>query len=160
MSCADERPISALLLSAGGAADACSRELLRSAGVETLHLAFDGGTALAVVRDHPIDVIVCDGDADWAQSIGIASCVRAMPDERRPFLPIIVLASAPSVQKEVAARNAGVHRIVEKCTPRASLREELRALLTRPPAFVRDGGYFGPIRSSRIASVSAAEAAR
>lgn len=159
MSCADERPISALLLSASEGADESSRAL-RSAGVGTLHLAFDERAALAVVRDHPIDVIVCDGDAGWVQSIGIASAVRAMPDEQRPFLPIIVLASALSVQKEVAARNAGVHRIVEKRGAPTSLGDELRAVLRRPPAFVRDGGYFGPIRSCRIASASAVEAAR
>src|SRR5690606_7466311 len=159
MNCTDERPISALLLSARAGADECSRKL-RSAGVDTLHLAFDERSALAVVQDQPIDVVVCDGDAGWAQSIGIASAVRSMPDEQRPFLPIIVLASAPSVQKEVAARNAGVHRVVEKRASPIWLGEELRGVLSRPPVFVRDGGYFGPIRNFCIASGSAAEAVR
>lgn len=95
-----------------------------------------------------VDLLVCDADAGWGAALALVRRVRAMASELHSLLPIVFFASDATVQQAVAARNAGVHRVIDKRTSGHLLTDELAGLLDHPPPFVRLGGYFGPTRMS------------
>ena len=137
---------SVLLLSSGELAGQLSGAL-HAAGAAKVHVALDERAALTELEGARTDLIVCDGDAGWNLVLEVVRRIRAMAHEINSLLPIVVVASDVPVQKAVAARNAGVHRVIDKQLPSARLSEELYELLSHPRPFVRDGGYFGPTRT-------------
>lgn len=126
---------------------------LGAAGAGTVRVMAHAGAVLAELEHGRADLLACDADAGWDAALALVRAVRAMSSELNSLLPIVFFASDATVQQAVAARNAGVHRILDRRASDHLLTDDLAGLLDHPPPFVRLGGYFGPTRLSSGSSL-------
>jgi CheY-like chemotaxis protein len=124
--------------------------LLRSMRIHHIK-AFDAPIkAIETARsDHP-DLMIVDymmHDIDGREATRL---IRASPDERLAFMPIIVLTAYTEEWRIVAARDAGATEIVAKPVSVRALYRALVQIIEHPRPFVRTTGYFGPDRRRRM----------
>ena len=123
--------------------------LLQGLGVGLAREARDGGEALAMLAAHPADVAIVDYLMTPMDGVRFTRLVRTSPQSPNMYLPIIMMTGYSQRSRVLEARDAGVTEIVAKPITARALSLRINAVLSRPRAFVRTGGYFGPDRRRR-----------
>src|ERR1700722_13306052 len=82
---------------------------LRREGHEVLD-AGNGAVALAMLREHPVDVVVCDIRMPDMDGMALLERVR----EESPDLPFVLLTGAPDMSTAVRAVGAGAFQSLTK----------------------------------------------
>jgi two-component system chemotaxis response regulator CheY len=109
------------------------RQMLRSLGVAHVLEANDGSSALMVMRDNPVDLIISDWNMIPMTGLQLLQAVRAEPATKR--LPFIMITGEHSAEHVVRARQAGVNGYLVKPFGRDLLNKQLaRALGERHAA--------------------------
>lgn len=120
--------------------------VLKSAGVTTVREAADGGAALHMLRDYPIDLAIVDFNMSPMDGVAFTRLVRNSPDSPNPYLPIIMMTGHAGKSRVVEARDAGVTEFMVKPITAKAVLDRIHAVIFRPRAYVRTEGYFGPDR--------------
>jgi DNA-binding response OmpR family regulator len=101
---------------------------LRNAGFE-VEAASDGDEAFAILKDHPVDLVVTDLQMPAMSGLELATAMAA--DPQLLHIPILMLTARGHLLREGEADRANIARVVHKpFSPRALL-SEVEALLER-----------------------------
>jgi two-component system chemotaxis response regulator CheY len=125
------------------------KEVLEAAGVGQVQLVADVKSALPVLKDRLLDLLICDLNLGEINGQVLIRAVRLNPKFTNRHMPIIVLTGDSKAETVREALNLGVNRFVSKPATADSIIDGLRAVLERPKAFVTAKDYFGPDRRNR-----------
>lgn len=122
------------------------RVSLEGFGLQDIHTCNDGNTALEIVVQENVDVIFADLVMDPMSGIDLAKNIRALSDQEKAMVPIIIMTAHGSNEARIAARDAGTHEFLTKPFSPMQLMGQLRAVIDNPRPFIRTNTYFGPDR--------------
>jgi len=88
------------------------RQMLRSLGIELIMEANDGSTALQMLRENKVDLVLSDWNMIPMSGLQLLMAMREDPDTRR--LPFIMITGEHSAEHVVRARQAGVNGYLVK----------------------------------------------
>lgn len=127
------------------------RELLRAMDCKPDHIRFaaNGRDALQVMRDYPIDIVICDINMRPMDGREFTAYIRRGSGSPDPHVPIIVCTGHAEIGHICAARDAGANEILRKPITINSIYERIRAIIERPRPFIRSKDYYGPDRRRR-----------
>lgn len=125
------------------------REILQASGATQLQFAADVKSALPLLKDRLLDLLICDLNLGDINGQALIRAVRTNPNFTNRYMPIIVMTgdSKPETVREIL--NLGVNRFVSKPASAQSVIEAVKTVLERPKAFVTARDYFGPDRRNR-----------
>lgn len=125
-------------------------EVLRSLGVTKIALAVDGEDGFAAYNDARPDVVITDWIMPKLDGIDLTRRIRALNDEARQQVPI-VLVTAKSERSQIDfARGAGIDEFILKPISAKSVCDRLREVIEKPRAFITLQTYTGPCRRRRV----------
>ena len=133
---------------------AITSAILQSAGIRKVREAADGGAALEVLRDHPVDLAIVDFNMFPLDGVEFTRLVRNSPDSANPYLPIIMMTGHSEKSRVQEARDAGVTEFVVKPITAKAVFDRIQAVILRPRPFVKTDGYFGPDRRRASATTA------
>ncbi|SFS83223.1 response regulator [Brevundimonas viscosa] len=120
--------------------------VLKSAGVGTVREAADGGSALEILREYPIDLAIVDFNMFPLDGVEFTRLVRNSADSPNPYLPIIMMTGHSARSRVYEARDAGVTEFVVKPITAKAVLDRIQAVIFHTRPFVRTESYFGPDR--------------
>ena len=120
--------------------------MLKSIGVGRLSEAEDGSQALAILREHAVDIAIVDFRMQPMDGVAFTRHIRLSEDSPNPYLPIVMMTGHSERSRVTEARDAGVNEFVAKPVMIRALMQRLEAIILRPRPFVRTADFFGPDR--------------
>jgi two-component system, chemotaxis family, chemotaxis protein CheY len=124
-------------------------DLARSFGFRTLYEARDGESALALIREHHVDIVLVDGPMEPMDGYAFIHHIRTAADSPNPFLPIVMVSAHTEKSQVMKARDIGVTEFLAKPISSKTLLLRLCAVVDSQRAFVRATTYVGPDRRRR-----------
>lgn len=124
-------------------------EILRAIGINHIYEASDGAEGLAMMRTHPIDIILTDLAMEPLDGIDFARLLRNAPDSPNQLAPIIMITGHFTVARIREARDAGVNEFLAKPITARGVIERIHQIIDHARPFVRTDDYFGPDRRRR-----------
>ncbi len=100
-------------------------KMLGTLGVQAVHQAADGESALAAVAAHAPDLVLCDVEMQPMDGFGFVRALRASPESRSRSLPVVFMSGRVDGDREAAARASGAALVLAKPVTPASLRVAL-----------------------------------
>lgn len=114
---------------------ALTREMLRSIfkqlGFASVISVEDGKSALAKIREGPIDLVVCDWNMPGMSGLEVLRALRA--DKRYRELPFLMLTAEAYRENVMEALKAGVSDYIAKPFTAQTLSEKLELVLKKKP---------------------------
>lgn len=127
------------------------KEVLEAAGVVQIQIAADVKSALPLLKDKLLDLLICDLNLGEINGQTLIRAVRMNPNFTNRYMPIIVLTGDSKAETVRELINLGINKFVSKPVSAQGLVEAIRTVLERPKAFVTSKDYFGPDRRNRQA---------
>ncbi|MBS4044929.1 MAG: response regulator [Alphaproteobacteria bacterium] len=125
------------------------KEVLAASGTSHLRMVADVKSALPLLKDKLLDLLICDLNLGEINGQSLIRAVRLNPNFTNRYMPIIVLTGDSKAETVRELINLGINKFVSKPTTAQSLIEAVRTVLERPKAFVTAKDYFGPDRRNR-----------
>jgi two-component system, chemotaxis family, chemotaxis protein CheY len=126
------------------------RSLVISLGIRNVLDASNGQDAIALVREHNIDIIITDLSMQPMDGIELTHSIRLLSDCPNPYVPIIMVTGHSERHRVEAARDAGITEFLAKPITAQNLYLRITEVVERPRPFVRCDGFFGPDRRRRV----------
>ena len=125
--------------------------VLISFGFETIHDAHDGESAIKILEEHDIDLLITEWDLRILSGIRLVKAIRHTRSGKRwaRDLPAIMLTAKADLEAVREARDAGFTEFVAKPFSARSLSTRLLSMIDNPRAFVISEEYVGPCRRRR-----------
>lgn len=120
--------------------------LARSFGFRTVYEAADGQTALNLMRERHVDIVMVDGPMTPMDGFEFTRLIRTSPESPNPFLPVIMVSAHTEVGQVRRSRDAGVTEFLAKPISAKTLLVRLCSVIDHQRAFVRSGKFVGPDR--------------
>lgn len=148
--------ISVLVIESSGAMFTLAKDILTTFGVKKIFSASDIKKGFDVFRHEKPDIVLTDWLGDGS---GLEFIKQVRNDNRShdPFTPVILMSGFTHEGKVFAARDAGVSEFLVKPYTAHSLYQKIEALIEKPKAFVKTGGFLGPDRRHHRGSAPATE---
>lgn len=117
---------------------------LRALGCEKIRVARNGASALEILRNNNIDVLLCDWNMPGMSGLDLLKTVRADPDlAKLPFLMITAEAERTRIEEVI---NAGVSGLLVKPYNAGNLKSRLDKVLAGQPRQTRTtAGLAAPV---------------
>jgi DNA-binding response OmpR family regulator len=131
------------------------RTLLMSIGVRTIYEAADGPAGLEIIRTKAPNVVIVDWQMPGLDGAGFVRMVRSPATFPFPDVPIIMLTGHGERSRVIEAMQIGVNEFLLKPVSSKALQDRMVAVLTRPRAVVKAGGYYGPAPRRKAINVHA-----
>ncbi|NIK87781.1 CheY-like chemotaxis protein [Rhizomicrobium palustre] len=125
------------------------RTLLRSIGISEILEATNGDSAIQMLAETKVDLILTDLSMEPLDGIAFTRAVREAGTSINPYIPIIMVTGHTERHRVEAARDAGVTEFVAKPLTAKNLFARITEVVERPRAYVRCDDYFGPDRRRR-----------
>jgi two-component system, chemotaxis family, chemotaxis protein CheY len=124
--------------------------LARSFGFRTVYEAADGQSALNILGERHVDIVLADGPMTPMDGYAFVHHVRNAPDSPNPFLPIIMVSAHTEVGQVKRARDTGVTEFLAKPISAKTLLVRLCKVVDTQRAFVRSAKFIGPDRRRHV----------
>lgn len=124
-------------------------QILRALGVTNTFEASDGVEALAMMRNHAIDIVLTDLAMEPMNGIDFVRSLRTGADSPGPMTPVIMITGHATMKRLSEARDAGVNEFMGKPITARGVIERLAQVVDHARPFVRTIDYFGPDRRRR-----------
>ncbi len=121
-------------------------QILRSLNIREISSATDGASAFAKMREHSVDLVICDWNMKPIDGLKFTRMVRRNPESPDPFVPIIMLTAHAEPSRVKEARDCGVNEFLAKPVAPAVLLSRIEAVIDDPRSFIKTKDYFGPDR--------------
>ena len=105
------------------------KNLLRDLGLNNIHEADDGNTALPMLKNGDFDFVVTDWNMPGMQGIDLLKAIRA--DESLRHLPVLMVTAEAKREQIIEAAQAGVNGYIVKPFTAATLKEKLDKIFER-----------------------------
>jgi two-component system chemotaxis response regulator CheY len=125
------------------------QEVLAASGTSHLRMVADVKSALPLLKDKLLDLLICDLNLGEINGQSLIRAVRLNPNFTNRYMPIIVLTGDSKAETVRELINLGINKFVSKPVSAQALIEAVRNVLERPKAFVTSKDYFGPDRRNR-----------
>ncbi len=125
------------------------KEVLEASGTSHLRIVADVRSALPLLKDKLLDLLICDLNLGEINGQTLIRAVRLNPNFTNRYMPIIVLTGDSKAETVRGLINLGINKFVSKPVSAQALIEAVRNVLERPKAFVTSKDYFGPDRRNR-----------
>ncbi len=122
--------------------------MLEAFGVQTIHQAADGESALQLFRDERPDIVLLDWEMPERDGIAVTRCIRDRSSSPDPFTPVLMISAHAEKGRILAARDAGISDFLAKPVRPRQLYDKLLGLAVDQRPFLAWGDYFGPDRRS------------
>lgn len=127
-----------------------ARSFVRSAlhffGLRNILEAGDAASAVEILNEHPVSLILVDHDMEPIDGIALTRLIRAGEVPAAREVPIIMISGAAERERVVEARNVGVTEFLAKPISTNSLFRRVRNALVNPRPFIDGADYAGPCR--------------
>jgi two-component system, chemotaxis family, chemotaxis protein CheY len=123
--------------------------ILTGLGVGHVVLTASPDEAIKEMSRKPPDIIFIDWMLGAQDGLRFVRFIRRQPEERNPFVPIVMMTGHADLQHVTQARDAGVTEFLVKPVSPMSVAQRLEALIHHPRAFVRSDRFVGPDRRRR-----------
>lgn len=101
--------------------------LLKQLGFKNVHQATDGGSALRMLREMPVGLIISDWNMQPMTGLQLLKEVRA--DEKLKPVPFIMVTAESKTENVIAAKEAGVNNYIVKPFNAETLKQKIAAVL-------------------------------
>jgi two-component system chemotaxis response regulator CheY len=125
------------------------KAVLEAAGVVHLQIVADVKSALPVLKDRLLDLLISDLNLGDINGQALIRAVRLNPNFTNRYMPIIVMTGNSKVETVRELINIGINRFVSKPATAEGIIDAIRIVLERPKAFITAKDYFGPDRRNR-----------
>ena len=126
------------------------KEILHAFHVKSLIEAKDGLTALQLLKERPVNLMITDWQMPEMDGVELVRRVRTAKGSPNLSLPIIMLTGHSELRQVVRARDAGVNEFLAKPVNPQSLYSRIIAISSRPRTFIRCDTYVGPDRRRHV----------
>jgi len=106
--------------------------ILLGLGCKEIAEAGDGATALEMMRDLPVDVVIVDYKMSGIDGIEFVRMLRTAKDSPGRYLPILMMTGSTTRRVVLAAKQAGVSAFVAKPVSTRTLADRLAYSLANP----------------------------
>ena len=120
--------------------------MLEAFGVQTIHQAADGESALQLFRDERPDIVLLDWEMPERDGIAVTRSIRDRASSPDPFTPVLMISAHAEKGRILAARDAGISDFLAKPVRPRQLYDKLLGLAVDQRPFLAMGDYFGPDR--------------
>ena len=120
--------------------------LARSFGFRTINEAADGQSAINLMRERHIDIIVIDGPMMPMDGYEFTKHIRNSPETPNPFLPVIMVSAHTELTQVKQARDVGVTEFLAKPISAKTMLVRFCSVIDNQRAFVRSSKFIGPDR--------------
>ena len=142
----DLSPLTVLIVDASRYSRTFIRSALRSFGLRSVLEAEDAPGALAILREHDVDLIVADGAVPPEGGVAFTRLIRSGEAVPCVQIPVILISGGGEGDAVAAARNAGVNDFLVRPVSASALFRRVRAAAVNPRPFVQTPHYRGPCR--------------
>lgn len=118
-------------------------------GIKTRFACNSGAEAMAILRDHPIDLLIVDCEMPDMDGYALVRWLRRSGLDPNAFTPVIMTAAHVRRSKVSEARDCGANFVVTKPFSASTLLERLVWIARDTRPFLEVGDYFGPDRRFR-----------
>lgn len=123
------------------------RSILNGFGVRTVYEAADGAEGLKVLKDHVPDIILCDWQMAPTSGGEFIRTLRAMKDERRATIPVLVISAHTRRTDVVEAMKLGVHGFMAKPISATTLFQHVVTILQKQSIEGPSKGLLPPVQA-------------
>lgn len=118
-------------------------------GIKVRHSCSSAAEAIAVLRDHPVDLILVDCEMPGMSGYEFVRWLRRSGLEPNAFAPVIMTAAHVRRSKVSEARDCGANFLITKPFSAGVLLERIVWVSRDARPFLEVGDYFGPDRRFR-----------
>ena len=118
-------------------------------GIKVRHACGSAAEAIAVLRDHPVDLILVDCEMQGMSGYEFVRWLRRSGLEPNAFAPVIMTAAHVRRSKVSEARDCGANFLITKPFSAGALLERIVWVARDARPFLEVGDYFGPDRRFR-----------
>ena len=118
-------------------------------GIKTRYACNSGAEAMAILRDHPIDLLIVDCEMPDMDGYALVRWLRRSGLDPNAFAPVIMTAAHVRRSRVSEARDCGASFVVTKPFSASTLLERLVWIARDTRPFLEVGDYFGPDRRFR-----------
>ena len=118
-------------------------------GIKVRHACGSAAEAIAVLRDHPVDLILVDCEMPGMSGYEFVRWLRRSALEPNAFAPVIMTAAHVRRSKVSEARDCGANFLITKPFSAGALLERIVWVARDARPFLEVGDYFGPDRRFR-----------
>ena len=118
-------------------------------GIKVRHACSSAAEAIAVLRDHPVDLILVDREMPGMSGYEFVRWLRRSGLEPNAFAPVIMTAAHVRRSKVSEARDCGANFLITKPFSAGVLLERIVWVARDARPFLEVGDYFGPDRRFR-----------
>lgn len=118
-------------------------------GIKVRHACSSAAEAIAVLRDHPVDLILVDCEMPGMSGYEFVRWLRRSGLEPNAFAPVIMTAAHVRRSKVSEARDCGANFLITKPFSAGVLLERIVWVARDTRPYLEVGDYFGPDRRFR-----------
>ncbi|MFC5374551.1 PleD family two-component system response regulator [Brevundimonas faecalis] len=118
-------------------------------GIKVRHACGSAAKAIAILRDHPVDLILVDCEMPGMSGYEFVRWLRRSGLEPNAFAPVIMTAAHVRRSKVSEARDCGANFLITKPFSAGVLLERIVWVARDARPFLEVGDYFGPDRRFR-----------
>ncbi|HEY4343979.1 MAG TPA: response regulator [Parvibaculum sp.] len=123
--------------------------ILKSMGVGRIYEARNGDSALSILANYPVNVVLIDSLEPPLDGLAVVKTVRTAQAQFPKEVPVIYMTAQASKSSVVAARDAGVTEVLSKPFSATQLIARIESVLKKPRSLVESGSFVGPDRRRR-----------
>ncbi len=129
--------------------------VLRSLGIENIHIAENGADAVRIISEKakslpdgtpPFDIVFSDLLMPEVDGFMLLKWLRISANTPDRFIPVAVVSAAADLNYIQRARDLGMNEFIAKPFATQTVWDRLMGLIYKPRRFILGGGYFGPDR--------------
>ncbi|MNI20643.1 Chemotaxis protein CheY [compost metagenome] len=118
-------------------------------GIKVRHPCSDAAQAIAILQDHPVDLILVDCEMPGMSGYEFVRWLRRSGLEPNAYAPVIMTAAHVRRSKVSEARDCGANFLITKPFSAGKLLERIVWVARDTRPFLEVGDYFGPDRRFR-----------
>lgn len=169
-----QKHIQVLIISQNVRVAGLLRNIMRTLGFHSSHMAHDALEAIRFLREVRINIVISDSELPVTQP-GYASrqeagrtvhgadfvkSLRCSPSSPNPYVPVVMIAEEVQEDEVIRARDCGVNGVVLRPLEVRQLCHSIREVVETPRRFVMSETYKGPSRRRKQEAITVADRRR
>ncbi len=122
------------------------KDILHTFGFHNIKIAYDGSTAIEMMQEEQVDIIILDWVMQPMDGMEFMRHVREDDNSPNPFVPVIMITGRAEAEDVQQARDAGVTEFLAKPFAVEDLRKRIISVIEAPRPFIISENFKGPDR--------------
>lgn len=122
------------------------KQVMWEVGLRNLRAIGSGAEALRSIADSPTDIMFVDAALPDGRGTDLVRQIRRSPESPAPFVSVIMTLADPTLERILAARDAGADEVVTRPVTVQRVLQKLAAVIERPRNMILAPAFIGPDR--------------